>query len=152
MSSIVLNVPTSRSSAAGESSGPALDKFACLVQLASQYYCQAEYASNNAVVAPDSTRGVAINGFDIEVADVSGTVLASAEDKKDEISNTGKRSGFATDDISDCPDDKYVCHICNKIYTYSTSLERHTRKNHDYDLLPFKCDSCDEMFPRIRGC
>ena len=105
--------------------------------------------SNNAVVVPDSTKGVAINGFDIEMADVSGTVLASAEDKKDEISSNGngKRSGSATDEISNRPDDQYVCNFCKKIFAHDSSLKRHVKKQHGCDLCSLKCDRCDAEFP-----
>ena len=149
MSPIVLNVPESRSSTAGQSSNLASSGFVCLVQSASQRHCQAKCTSNNAVIASDSTRGAAIDSFDVDVADASGTVPASTEDKKDETGNTGKRSGSATNKTSGSPERDYVCDTCNRIFTRKYSLKRHIKTMHNHGSLPFKCDSCDAAFSRM---
>lgn len=148
MSPIELSVPGSRPSTAGKSSSLASSKFTCLAQLASPHYCQAEYASNNAVIVSDSTRNTAINSFDVDMTDASGTVLASTEDKKDETGNTGKRSGSATNKTSGSPERDYVCDTCNRIFTRKYSLKRHIKTMHNHGSLPFKCDSCNAAFSR----
>ena len=145
MSPIIPDVP--RSSTGNKLSNP-VSKFNSLTQIASQYYCQAECPGADATVDSDGPGGRAITAFDVEVADVPGTVLVSPPQKKDNPGNTGKRPRLTTDKSSDHHNDKFACTICGQKLSRHVLLLRHVKGKHSDTPRPFNCSSCTKTFKR----